>query len=151
AYKTVTVQSSSISGGTISSNQAICAGETPAALTVAGYTGYITGWEKKIPSESTWTSVGYSSNPLPASYISNNTTYQYRMKVANNCGGQPTSTVATVTVNNVPTPPAPSATQNACGPQILHMDTGDLPTGVNWFWQGTNQTGESTQYNAANE
>src|SRR5690606_11081059 len=75
----------------------------------------------------------------------------YRMKVANNCGGQATSTVATVTVNNVPTPPAPSATQNACGPQILHMDTGDLPTGVNWFWQGTNQTGESTQYNAANE
>jgi hypothetical protein len=141
-YKTVTVESATIAGGSISnSSQTICSGTTPTPLTATGYTGYVTGWEKKRPAEVSWTSIGSATNPLSSNYINNTETFQYRMKVQNNCGGAANTAIATVNVNTVTKPPIPTIiTSTSCGPQTLRM-LGSPPPGITWYWQGQTANG----------
>jgi RHS repeat-associated protein len=48
----------------------------------------------------------------------------------------------TVTINSILSPPALSASSNACGPKTLSVN-GTPPTGVTWYWQ-TSGSGTST-------
>ncbi len=99
------------------------------------------------PSGVTWywqgtNSSGTSTSNSSSTYTttSNGTYYIRARNNATGCWGS--SRAKSVTVNSVPSQPStPSNTQN-CGNTVLTRGT--PPSGVTWYWQGTNSSGTST-------
>ena len=107
-YMNVIVDATSVTGGSpASASQTICAGGTPASITVNNYDGNIIGWEYKRPSESTWTNISVTSHILTAGSINNSETFQYRMKLSS-CGATGVSGIHTVNVTTLASPPTPT-------------------------------------------
>ena len=115
---------------------------------------------------SSGTSTGNSS--LTYTVYSSRTVY-LRALGSNGCWSNSRS--VGVSINEAPlAPPEPTVSANSCGSKILTIPNigpgvdeqpietideiandqidGGPPTGVTWYWQGTNATGESTNYNA---
>jgi hypothetical protein len=102
-----------------------------------GFTWYWQG------TNSAGTSFGNSNSTYPA-----NISDKYYIRARNNttlCWSGATG--VPILVNPLPANPAiPSESTNACGPKTLTRDT--LPSGITWYWQGTNSTGTSTSNSA---
>ncbi|RZJ64580.1 MAG: hypothetical protein EOO45_18685, partial [Flavobacterium sp.] len=101
-YKaTFTVNSTSV-GGTVSGAQAICAGSTPADLTLNGFTGNITKWQKSSVSDfsSNVTDIANTSSTLSGTQIGalSATTYFRAVVTSGVCSSANSSSVA-VTVS----------------------------------------------------
>ncbi|MEL1243785.1 T9SS sorting signal type C domain-containing protein [Flavobacterium sp. DGU11] len=98
---TITVSPAS-AGGSISGNQTLCSGSTPADLTLSGHTGSVTKWQRSTSSDftsgvtdisnTTTTLTGASVGALTA------TTY-FRAVVTSGVCASANSSVATITVN----------------------------------------------------
>lgn len=94
-------------GGTISGNQSICTGSTPANLVLSGHTSTILGWEKSENASftpSTLIANTAALATLPGSAIGNLTTTTYfRARIDNSSCADTYSTTAVITVNSIPT------------------------------------------------
>jgi hypothetical protein len=97
-YVTVTVDPASV-GGTVTSNQSICTGTSPATLTLASYTGTIQRWESATePTFSSPTTIANATTTLSGLSALSQTTY-YRAVVKNGLSPVDYSSYASITVN----------------------------------------------------
>jgi hypothetical protein len=119
------------------SNSSICSNET-VSLTVSGNSG-TTYWYSGSCGSSIGSAIGTgtSINVTPTS-----TTTYYARNYLN--GIWSTNCVSnTISVNSVNTPSAPyTSSSNTCNQVIIYQST--PPTGITWYWQGTNSNGTST-------
>jgi len=92
---------------------------------------------------------GTSTANSSTTYTCSSTGY-YHLKARNNSTGcWSTSKKVYVTVNPNPTPPsATSISSNACGNKTITRS--NPPSGITWYWQGTNIQGTSTSNSSAN-
>jgi len=104
------------------------------------------------PSGVTWYWQGTNSNGTSTSNSA--TTYQatstgtYYLRARKNTGCWGGSVGFSITIYGVPgTPSTPSASSNTCGNKTLTRGT--PPSGVTWYWQGTNSSGTSTSNSAS--
>ena len=106
------------------------------------------------PSGMTWYWQGTNSNGFSTTNsnstltVTSSGTYYIRAKNNNaNCWGSPRAVA--VTVNQSPSAPAtPSVSTNSCGNKTLTR-SGSVPSGVTWYWQGTDDNGFSTENNSS--
>ncbi len=112
---------------------------------IVSYTG-------TMPSDVTWfwqtapsgTSV---SNPGNTQTITSNTTLYIRARSNASLCWSNASSGYTVTVSAPPaTPTAPTVSTNTCGAKTITRGT--PPTGVTWYWQGTNSSGQDISNSA---
>ncbi len=144
---TITVSAGSV-GGTVSSNQVICSGSTPASLSLSGNTGNVVKWQKATDAafataadiaNTTTTLTGAAIGPLTV------TTY-FRAVVQSGVCGTANSASVTITVNPLPAATisgTASVCQNAPQPIItLTGANGTAPYTFTYTVSGTpgNQT-----------
>ncbi|WP_417351684.1 hypothetical protein [Flavobacterium alkalisoli] len=139
---TITVNSA-VTAGSISANQTICNGATPAQLTGTAGTGTGTiaySWESS-PDNSTWTTVSGATgvNYQPGALTA--TTYYRRITTATSgVACQAVSNVITITVNAVPTAGSISANQTICNGATPAQLTGTTGTGtgtITYRWESS--------------
>ncbi|MEM9339982.1 MAG: hypothetical protein AAGA66_14690, partial [Bacteroidota bacterium] len=126
---------------------------TPATPTVSSNTcGPKTLTRGNAPSGTTWywqgkNSNGYSTSNASSSYPATSSgTYYLRARTSAGCWSG--SRGVAVTVNLHPgTPATPSVSSNTCGNKTLTR--ANPPSGVTWYWQGTNGNGTSTSNSAS--
>ena len=87
--------------GTVTSSQTVCKGSNSGTLTVAGHNGSVVRWEYSTNSGSSWTVVSNTTTSLSFSNIT--ATTQYRAVTKNSTCSEINSSVATITVNELPT------------------------------------------------
>jgi RHS repeat-associated protein len=106
------------------------------ALQASTGTGYSWAW-KNSDGTTIGTSSGYTATASGSYYV---------ITTLNGCSK--TSSNKSVTINAIPAnPTTPTATTNTCGNNTLTRAT--PPSGITWYWQGTNSTGTSTSNSAA--
>ena len=129
-------------GGTVSSNQTICPGLQPAAVTLTGNTGNVLYWEKDTnPSFTSATSITSTAATLPGSSIGSLTTTTYIRAVVQD-GTSPIaySSAVTITVS--------ALSASSCGAFITRWNLATAGSGdnqlsfattttstVNYYWQ----------------
>ncbi len=116
----VTVSTNPV-GGTANSNQTICSGTTPAAITLTGYTGTIQ-WQSSTDGTTFTPISGATAATLPGTTIGTLTSNRYiRALVTGGCAST-TSTTVLITVTNLVSPGTISANQTIC--------TGSIPADI---------------------
>ena len=99
-------------------------------------------WQETNPSGTTITSGIYSNSTNYRNVTATGTYYLRSLYMTSGCWS-PSSQSIYVTVNNVPPDPSiPTTSNNSCGNQTLSFN-GSPPSGVTWYWQGTNSAGTS--------
>jgi RHS repeat-associated protein len=121
----------------------------PAVPTVSGNTcGAKTLTRSTPPSGVTWywqgkSSGGTSTSSSSPTYTASSSGTYYLRARNNTTGCWSSSASVRVTINGAPSNPAtPSVSSNTCGSKTLTRPT--PPSGVTWYWQGTNSSGKST-------
>ena len=132
----VTVNPTSVAG-TVSSNQAICSGSSPADITLSGQTGTIQ-WQSSSDNITFTNIAGATATTLTSVQMGNLTTIRYyRAVVTSGVCASATSGVVTVTVNALPAittqPTAPTATCDGSGTQTISV-TATGP-GLTYSWR----------------
>ena len=99
------------------------------------------------PSGVTWYWQGTNSNGTSTSnsstYYTVSSTGRYYLRARNSSGiWSSSSSSIYVTLNTSPPAPSTPAVTNNCGNSVLSR--GNPPSGVTWYWQGTNSNGTST-------
>jgi len=92
-------------------------------------------------------SSGTSTSNSSSSYsVSSSGTQTIYLRARNSAGCWSGASSKTVTVNSIPGQPLPthSLSSNTCGDRSISITSGSPPSGVNWYWQGTNSNGTST-------
>ena len=137
--RTVTVNQVT-NGGTASSNQIICSGETPSAITLASSVGSVVKWQSSSdaaftsPTDITNTSTTLTLGSLSA------TTY-YRAVVQSGACSSANSNVVTITVNSLPTVSIASNNSPVCSGAASFSLTGTTDAVVTYNINGgTNAT-----------
>ncbi len=118
-YATITVNPTSV-GGSVSADQIICSGSTPASLTLSGHTGNVVKWQKSTSSTfSSPTDIDVKTATLPSEKIGAliETTY-FRSVVQSGVCSSANSNYATITVNPLP--------NTAIGSDVARCDTGEI-------------------------
>src|SRR5206468_6771898 len=113
---TITVNPTSV-GGSVSSNQTICSGSTPADLTVSGQTGNVVKWQKSTTSDFSFavTDISNTSTTLTGAVIGALTTTTYFRAVVQSSGCQAVnSSAATITVDATTVGGVVSPNQTIC-------------------------------------
>jgi RHS repeat-associated protein len=107
-------------------------------LTLTGKVGNVVRWESN--SGGGWTNISNTTTTLNYTGITTNIV-QYRAWVVNGiCTGVYSSIVL---VARIPSPPSVfTSSTNLCGSKTLTRS--NPPSGVTWYWQGTDQNGTST-------
>ncbi|SUJ03796.1 Uncharacterized protein conserved in bacteria [Sphingobacterium spiritivorum] len=90
-------------GGSLSANQTICAGNTPAPLTLSGYVGNVVIWESS-PDQVTWTRLNASENVTTYNIGPLGQTMYYRTTVQSGTCAPQFSSIVKITVDQPPTP-----------------------------------------------
>jgi hypothetical protein len=118
--------------GTASSNQSICAGTSPAPLSLNGYNGSVL-WQWAPSTTGTWTTIpGANSAVLPSATMGNLSTVRYyRAMVTNSpCSGTVYSNIITISILAAPTINA-GTDQSVCqGTSVVLSATG----GTGYVW-----------------
>ena len=133
---TVTVNPTSVAG-TVSLNQAICNGSSPANITLTGQTGTIQ-WQSS-PDNITFNNItGATATPLTSAQMGNlATTRYYRAVVTSGVCASATSGVVTVTINALPAiiaqPSVPTATCDGSGTQTISVTATGI--GLTYSWR----------------
>ena len=119
----------SVMAGTATSNQTICSGLSPAAITLTGFLGSIQ-WQSS-PNNSTWTNIlGATTSTLSSIQMGVLTsTYYYRAFVSNLVY----SNIVTVTVNLLPVVTASSTAAAVCAGASVTLTGGGAST---YTWSG---------------
>lgn len=91
----ITVNPTSV-GGTISGNNAICAGSSPGVLTLSGQTGNIVRWESAVAPFSSWNSITNTATTYSPGILA--VTTRFRAVIQSGVCGAVNSTEFTVTV-----------------------------------------------------
>lgn len=137
--RTVTVNQVT-NGGTASSNQIICSGETPSAITLASSVGSVVKWQSSSdaaftsPTDITNTTTTLTLGSLSA------TTY-YRAVVQSGACSSANSNVVTITVNSLPTVSIASNNSPVCSGAASFSLTGTTDAVVTYNINGgTNAT-----------
>lgn len=137
--------------GTASTNQTICAGSTPAALTLKGYNGTIR-WQQSTNGGSTWTDI--ASNATSATYQPGPTTQTtlFRASVSNSACGKVYSNAVTITVSAASSAPAPTLSQPnkmvMCGnttTDLSGITASNTPAGLSLGWFTTSTPSAATK------
>ncbi len=129
-----TPSSGSINAGTIGSNQTICSGNTPSALTnvtsPSGGSGYSYQWQSSS-NNSTWNNIGGASSITYSPGTLTSSAYIRRV-VSSSCNTPVNTAPILITVNTANTAGSPSSTPtlsiNNSLTNITHTTTG--PTGI---------------------
>ncbi len=142
-YVTVTVDPASV-GGTVTSNQSICTGTSPATLTLASYTGTIQRWESATePTFSSPTTISNVTTTLSGLSALSQTTY-YRAVVKNGLSPVDYSSYATISINPTTEGGTVGGTQTICS----GTQPGDLTlsghTGSVVKWQSASNSSFTT-------
>ncbi len=82
--------------------------------------------------------MGYSQSNKKKDSTTSNDTIEFSISAVPPDGGGTTPTPT----SPPPPPPIPKASTNSCGPKTLSV-SGTKPSGVTWYWQGTNSNGYS--------
>jgi len=132
---TITVSAATVAG-TVSSDQTICSGTQPAALTLTGYTGTIVRWERANNSAFTTglTTINVTSATLSSANMGALTATRYFRAVVNGCGGNVNSSSVVITVNTAAVGGTVSSSQTICSgntPSSLAL-SGYTGTIVRW-------------------
>ena len=154
-----TPSSGSINAGTIGSNQTICSGNTPSALTnvtsPSGGSGYSYQWQSSS-NNSTWNNIGGASSITYSPGTLTSSTYIRRV-VSSSCNTPVNTAPILITVNTANTAGSPSSTPtlsiNTALTNITHTTTGatgianagttganGLPAGVAASWNNNTIT-----------
>jgi hypothetical protein len=111
----IKVSSESVAGA-VSRDETICAGANQNTLVLTGYQGTIVRWET---STDNWQTVIQHNNPTAQyTYFNLTVSTQFRAVVKSGDCPEKTSTHATVTVHQSPTPAEPGADRTLCGNSI---------------------------------
>ena len=129
---TVTVSPTSV-GGTVAGSTSVCTGTNSTTLTLSGQTGAISGWEYSLDNFTSATPIANITNTLVATNLTA-TTY-YRAVITSGACASANSSVATVTVVQLPTI-TPSGSTSFCfgGNVVLTASAG---TAYQWNLNGT--------------
>ncbi|MBE0654181.1 MAG: HYR domain-containing protein, partial [Bacteroidales bacterium] len=129
---TVEISSPSV-GGTVNVNNPVICEEDAAVFTLSGETGAITKWQKKLSTDTEWTDIPVSDNPL-TEVITTSGTWDYRAVVKNGICDELNSSIASVVVNPLPSP-AISGNDEVCpNSQDESYSTPDI-IGNTYTWQ----------------
>jgi uncharacterized protein YkwD len=104
-------------GGTVSSNQTICSGSTPASLTLSGHTGSVVKWQRSTVSDfsSAVIDIANTSTTLSGATIGALTTTTYfRAVVQSGVCAAANSSIVTITVDPVTVGGTVSSSQTIC-------------------------------------
>jgi gliding motility-associated-like protein len=107
----ISVDSTSV-GGTLAGSTSICGPINSGSLSLSGFRGTIVGWESSINAGSTWTNISNTTNSLIYNNLTQTT--QYRVRVKYGVCPQAISTVAQVTIFNLPTVTASPVRDTIC-------------------------------------
>ncbi len=137
-------------GGTVASNQTICAGALPADLTLSGNTGSVTKWQKSsdvgftLPTDIAGTSTTLAGATIGA--LTSNT--YFRAVVQNGACSSANSASLLVTVNTTNPPSVGTITQPTCSVTTGSVVLNGLPATGTWTLTrtpgGTTTTGTGT-------
>jgi RHS repeat-associated protein len=120
----------SLASSTCSPRQLSYTGAPPA--------GIIWYWQTSTTGTSTTNSTNTYSVTVTGTY------YVRAYNTAGSCWSAASASYSvSVTTSTTPTPSTPIAGEALCGPRQLYQN-GTPPTGVTWYWQGTNSSGTST-------
>ncbi|MCX6181389.1 MAG: gliding motility-associated C-terminal domain-containing protein, partial [Bacteroidetes bacterium] len=111
AAETITVDPVSV-GGTVSADATVCSGSNSGTLTLSGYTGSITGWEKSTNNFSSKTAI--ANVTASQSYLNVTATTKYRAIIKSGTCSSVTSAEATITVDPVSVGGTVSANTTVC-------------------------------------
>ena len=101
---TVTFGSTTANGGTVSGSTAVCAGSNSGSLSVSGYSGSISKWQSSTVSDFSSAVTDISNTSSNQGFTNLSVTTYYRAVIGDGSCGTANSTVATITVNPLPTP-----------------------------------------------
>ncbi|MCX6180947.1 MAG: gliding motility-associated C-terminal domain-containing protein, partial [Bacteroidetes bacterium] len=131
---TITVDPISV-GGTISSDAAVCSGSNAGTITVAAYTGTITGWESSTDDFATITSI--ANDTASQSYLNLNTTTKYRAIIKSGTCSSANSATATITVDPISVGGTISADAAVCSGSNAGTITVAAYTGTITGWESS--------------
>ncbi|HPJ60174.1 MAG TPA: DUF2341 domain-containing protein, partial [Bacteroidales bacterium] len=121
-------------GGSVSGTKSICYGESTGNLTLSGYTGTITGWQRRLNSgaweDITFTGETYSGIPSSAG------TWDFRAVIKSGGCDEAYSSPATITVNPLPTPIITGDTEVCPGETGVVYRTGNSGNSFSWTVSG---------------
>ncbi|MCX6270351.1 MAG: SprB repeat-containing protein, partial [Bacteroidetes bacterium] len=129
--------------GTLGNTQAICLGQTAAALNLTGSVGSIEKWQSSINSGGSWSDIANTTTTLSPGALTQTT--QYQVFVKNGFCSELTSNIITVTVNPLPNTtidPVSNKCQNDAAVTLVGS-----PTGAGGAFTGTGVSGN--QFNPA--
>lgn len=95
---TITVDAPSV-GGTVTTDDTVCAGANSGTLTLSGHTGTVAGWEYSTDGGTTW--INLANTTTTQGYINLVTTTMYRARVGNGVCPPVNSDTAIITVDPV--------------------------------------------------
>jgi hypothetical protein len=144
ATSTITVTPASVGGS--APDQVICSGATPQDITITGFVGNVTKWQKStgitFPAGSSTSDISITSTTLTSANIGSlTTTTHYRAFVQTGSCTFTNSATITVTVNPVISSNTLTAAQTICTGTAPIALTGSTPTGGNgsytYQWQSS--------------
>ncbi len=131
----VTVDPTSV-GGTLSPTTAsVCTGTNSTTLTLSGNTGNVQKWEVSTDAGGTWTDVVSTSTSYTATNLTTGS-YLYRAVVKSGTCATANSSVATITVNALPTPSITSTSGVTVCDGPVDLSVGTFSSTV-WSGPGT--------------
>jgi hypothetical protein len=143
---TISVFSPTIAG-TVGSNQSICSGSVPSALTILGFIGNTFQWQYSL-NNSTWTNLTGATNdtlfPSVMSTLTFNQNYYFRVRVANGpCSIQYSNSIL-ITVVSSPNAGAISSNLSICSGNLSPSLTVTSASGSLQWESSTNFSGPYT-------
>jgi len=155
AVTTNNIQITIANPGVVSNSASVCAGDpTVTTLTLGGYIGTISRWQRSVNNGLAWNDIPATANQVTLNYNGLNQSTLYRAVITED-GGDIYATPATITVNPLPVPDFTNNT--ACfGVATSFTNISTVPTGSiltsNWFYgdaKGSSITSPSYTYATA--
>ncbi len=145
--QSASISSSIVVGVTASSNQTICAGTSPANLTLSGSTTTVQ-WQSSTDNITFTNIAGATSTTLSAAQMGTlNSTRYYRASYTNGACPSSVSTTVTITVTSSPTLTSTTGT-SICGTSTLTLQATTAAGTINWYAASTGgaSLGTGTSY-----